>query len=149
MSGTNSLVAQGTLNRLRCSLVFSSYPSLNITAAYMGQSFATISFSDPFVDQIGTGTGIVNSPTPYVMASITTTILKTQSLSASWRQQAEATSIVGDVIIYPDSASLPSFTVNSGALTAFNPATFDGKDPTVAMTIGGVYYINNNLWSLT
>lgn len=73
----NPLVAQGTLNRLRCSVVVGSTPTLNVTAPYMGQSFASVSFSEPFSELIGTATGAVTSPEPYVFGTITVGLLKT------------------------------------------------------------------------
>lgn len=80
----NPQVPQGTLNRVRCSIIVPSYPALNITASYMSKSFATINFSGSFTELIPTATGGVASPEPYVMATVSVGLLRTQALSASW-----------------------------------------------------------------
>ncbi|EJH9638897.1 hypothetical protein NGB03_003068, partial [Listeria monocytogenes] len=101
----NPLVSQGTLNRVRCSVIVPAFTALNITAPYMGKSFARIAFEGDFTDQTGTGTGLVNSPAPYVPATITVGILRTQALSMAWRAQWEANSVLGQVKINSDSAA--------------------------------------------
>lgn len=58
---TNPLIAQGTLNRVRCSIVVPAYPNLNITSSYMGKNLATIEFEGEAVPQIPTATGVVDS----------------------------------------------------------------------------------------
>lgn len=145
---TNPLVQQGTLNRLRCSVVVSSAATLNITASYMGASFASVAFSEPFSDLIGTATGAVTSPEPYVFGTISVGVLKTQALSAQWVTQAQTTSNLGQVTIYPDSASYPPTTLDNCVIQSIEPAAFDGKDPVVRVTIRGVYYLNSDLWSV-
>lgn len=34
---TNPLIPQGTLNRVRASVVWPSFPNLNVTASYLGR----------------------------------------------------------------------------------------------------------------
>lgn len=143
----NPLVSQGTLNRVRCHIVVPNFTGLNITSSYMGKSFAHIALEGDFTDQIGTGTGVVNSPEPYVFASITVGILRTQALASSWRAQWEDNSVIGDVTIHSDTAAWDAITINSAAIRHFDPNAYDGTDPVCALVLRGTYNINNSLWS--
>ncbi|HQT68621.1 MAG TPA: hypothetical protein PLC74_13570 [Acetobacteraceae bacterium] len=145
-TGTNPYTPQGTLNRVRVHVVIPSYPALNVIPGNMGTSFARVSFSGPFVEQIPTATGIVNSPEPYVMASVTFGILRTQSLANAWLLQIQATGVLGNVDVYSDTAAFPNITVTDTSVVDYDPGAFDGKDPIVGLTLRGVYYPNNNLW---
>lgn len=150
MSGTtNPFIAQGTLNRLRSSVTFGSYPSLNVVAYNMGKSFAKVTFESPFVTQTETGTGIVNSPEPYVMTNVTFSIIRTQSLAASWMSQVQAISVLGSVNVIPDTTTFPTIALANASITGFDPAAFDGIDPTIRVVVRGVFYPNDNLWALT
>ena len=146
---TNPLVPQGTLNRVRCSIVVPSFTNLNITSAYMGKSMATITFDEAaWVDQIQTATGVVTSPEPYVMATINVGILRTQSLAQSWITQATNTGVIGDVIIHSDTASFSAISLADVVIKSFDPGSYDGIDPVSKLVLRGTFYINNNLWNL-
>lgn len=145
---TIPFVPQGTLNRLRCSIVLASSPSLNITAPYMGRSFARVAFQGNFNELLGTGTGGVVSPEPYVMATVSVGLLRTQALSASWQAQALKNGAIGAVSIHPDSAAYPVISLDNCVINDIDPGAYDGTDPVVRLTIRGIYYINSDLWNL-
>ena len=145
---SNPLIAQGTLNRVRCSIVVPSYPSLSITSPYMGSSFASLDFSGPFSMLIPTATGAVNSPEPYVEGTISVGLLRTQSLALSWLNQAQTLSDLGAVTIHSDTAAFPAATIYTTVIQELNPGAFDGRDPVVRLVLRGIYYANNDLWSL-
>lgn len=142
------LVPQGTLNRVRCSIVVPNYTTLNITAPYMGRNFATITFEGDFTKLIGTGTGGVPSPEPYVMATISVGILRTQALASSWRTQWETQGSLGNVSIFSDTAAFAEFDLIDCVIQHFNPNAYDGEDPVSQLTLQGIYPINSALWSL-
>lgn len=142
----NPQTAQGTLNRILTQVTIASYPGLNISSSYMGKSFAVLSFNDSFTTQIPTATGVVNSPEPYVMASLTVGLLRTQSLAASWLSQVQAGTVLGSITGYPDSTVFPAVTLSQCAVTAIDPGAWDGTDPVVKVTISGVFPVNSNLW---
>lgn len=144
----NPLVQQGTLNRLRSTVTLPSHSSLNITPSYMGPQFVTVAFDGNFDNLIETATGGVSSPEPYVMATVTVSILRTQGLSASWVAQSQSLSNLGDVSIFPDTTAYPEIDLKECVLQHIDPGAFDGKDPVVRLTIRGIYYINNDLWTL-
>lgn len=80
----NQQVTQGTLNRLRASVVLASFPALNITSPYMGSNFVKIELPGPYAELLPTGTGTVISGQPYTIGTVTVDILRTQALSAAW-----------------------------------------------------------------
>ncbi len=141
------IVPQGTLNRVRCSVIVPNTPALNITAQYMGKSFASISFEGDFTKLIPTGTGGVPSPEPYVMASISVGILRTQPLASSWRSQWESNGALGGLTIHSDTAAFDAFPLSDCVIQHFDPNAFDGEDPVSRLTLMGIYYINNDMWN--
>ncbi|MHB8372268.1 MAG: hypothetical protein ACYDBI_06115 [Thermoplasmataceae archaeon] len=148
---TNPLISQGSLNRLISSVVVHSTPTLNISASNMGKNFLSVTLdANPFVTQIETGVGIVNSLEPYEMATITVDLLKTQSLGNSWKLQSENTSILGNITVYPDVGSgvLGTYYFGNCSIIGLDPNAFDGKNPVFRLVIKGVYYINNAAWNL-
>jgi hypothetical protein len=145
------VIYQGSLNRILTSVQVPSYPQLNLTAPYMSKAMITPSFDGPFTDQIGTATGIVNSPLPYVMGTLVISILRSQAVSGLWILQAQTASVIGTITAYPDSTAYPSITLGSTAspcsITDYDPGTYDGTDPTVKVTVKGVFYTNATLWT--
>ncbi len=145
---SNPLIAQGTLNRVRCSIVFANFPQFNITAGYMGKNMATITFSDKFVEQIKTATSTVISPEPYVMANVAVSLLRTTSLGAAIFNQMQDTGSLGAATIYSDTSAFPPINIANVTVASFNPGAFDGTDPVAHLGMEGVFYVNNNLWQL-
>lgn len=146
---TAPIVPQGTLNRVRASVVVTNTPSLNITSSYMGQSFVSVSFQGDFAQLIGTGTGGVTSPEPYVMATVTVSILRTQSLGNAWFSQTQANSAIGPITVYSDTSAFQAIPLDNCVIRGFDPGAFDGKDPVSRLTLEGIFYINSSLWALT
>lgn len=143
----NPLIQQGILNRTLTAIHFPLFPQLNVTAPFMSKSLSDIEFDGSAVDQIGTATGIVNSPIPFMMATINANILRSQSLVNSFFLQWQLLAVVGPVTIYSDSTVLSSFTLQNCSILNITPGTFDGQDPTTKVMIKGVYYLNNALWA--
>lgn len=146
---SNPFLAAGPLNRVRCHVVVPSIPTLNVTPQFMGKSFARIEFEGDWNQQIETATGVVNSPEPYVMATITVGLLRSQGLSAAWLSQAQNTTILGDVTIYSDTSAFPALTGNDVGIRSIDPGAFDGTDPVVRLVLRGSFNINASLWSPT
>lgn len=141
-------VPQGTLNRLRCSIVVPNNSNLNITSSYMGQRFVKLTFNGGFAELIPTATGGVTSPEPFVMANVTVDLLRTQALAANWINQVETQSAIGPLTVYPDSAAFPSINLLNCVVTGVDPAAYDGRDPVVRLTLMGIYVTNSDLWNL-
>ncbi|GGA00482.1 hypothetical protein [Dyella caseinilytica] len=141
-------VPQGVLNRLRCNIVVSNNLALNITAPYMGKNLARIAFSGKFVTKEPTATGYVNSPEPYVMASISVELLRPQVLSAAWIAQAQLYGDIGPVTIYSDASTFPALTAYETSIGDIDPGAFNGMDPVVRLTLEGKFPANSQLWNM-
>jgi len=144
----NPYTPQGTLNRLKSSVTVPGISALNITSSYMSKQFVSIAFDGEIANAIPTATGIVTSPEPYVMATITVGILRTQPLAAAWKLQAETLASIGNVSVFPDTAAYPEYDLVNCVIQHIEPAAFDGVDPVVRVVIRGAYYVNNALWAL-
>lgn len=146
---SNPMVAQGSLNRVRCSIIVPQFPALNITSAYMGKNFASINFEGNFSEQIETGTGAVTSPEPYVMATVSVDLLRTQALANAWLLQAALLSDLGPISVFSDTSAFPEIDLATTVIRQCEPGVFDGMNPVVKLTLRGVYYVNALLWAMS
>lgn len=142
----NPLTAQGNLNRVLTNVVVASWPQLTVTAPFMAKSLARVTYEETFNDQIGTATGVVNSPVPYVMTQIEINLLRSQAVAGLWIAQAQVQSVLGSVTAYPDSTAFPAIQLTNCSIMSIDPGAFDGQDPTVKITVKGVFQTNANLW---
>ena len=150
LPGLNPLSAQGNLNRVSTHLVVANFPGLSVTASFMGKSQVKVTLDSPFVQQLPTATGIVNSPEPFVMGHMTVALLRSQSLANAWISQAQVQATLGTVVIYPDSSTFSPIEVLNCSITDFDPGAFDGADPVVSVTVSGTFPVNSTMWgSLT
>ena len=142
-------IAQGTLNRLRGSIVVPSYPQLIVTGPFLGKGGIVLAFEGTTTTTIPTMTGTVQSPEPYQPVVVTATLLKTNGLAALWEVQRQLLSLIGDVNIIPDTSALPIYTINNCCIQNVRELNFAGEDANYGVTISGYYQINSSLWSLT
>ena len=141
------LIQQGTLNRVLPSVIVPGNTALNITSNYMGKSFVTVTFDGDFDNLIHTATGAVTSPEPYVQATASVSILRTQSLSGAWLAQAQKLSDIGNVSIFSDTTAFPEIDLVNCIIKHIDPGAYDGTDPVVRLTLGGIFYVNSRVWS--
>ena len=143
----NPLVQQGLLNRVLTHVIVPGFAPLSVTASNMSKSLALLAFNEDAVDQIGTATGLVNSPAPYVLGDLTVNILRSQIVASLYYAQWQANAIIGSVIAYPDSTVLGPFILSNCSILRVDPGAFDGQDPTTKVTIKGIYYLNAAMWA--
>jgi hypothetical protein len=143
----NPQTIQGYLNRILTSVYVTDHPQLNVTASFMSKALSQLTFDDDSVDQIGTATGLVNSPKPYIMAQLVVNILRSQVLPALYYTQMQLLAPIGTVTVYTDSTNLPPFVMQNCSILHVDPGAFDGTDPTTKVTIKGIYLTNNQLWT--
>jgi len=148
MATQNPGIARGVLNRVKTSVVVPSFSSLNVISANMGRSLARISFTGQLVNQIPTGTGLVNSPEPFVQATITIALLRTQPIAAAWFAQILQDSNVQDATIYSDTSAFPPIALQSVVASHMDTGPFDGTSADFMLVLSGALPINNNLWTL-
>jgi len=145
---TNPLIAQGTLNRLRGSLVITDHSSLNVTAPYLGKEGIGLSLEGDATGILPTMTGTVTSPEPYQICSVSVNLLKTNGLAARYKAQMEDNSVLGDITVIPDTSSLPNYPLRNCAIQSVQPLKLNGEDAGFTVNITGYYVINNSLWDL-
>jgi|SRR5215472_16204890 len=145
---TNPLIAQGTLNRLRASVVWTSFPQLNVTASFLGREGVRLALEGETTTFINTMTGAVTSPEPYMPVSLVMNLLKTQSLSSLYKQQMELNALLGDGTVRPDSITLPPYGIINCAIQSVRELNFSGEDAGFAVTIRGYYPVNSSLFNL-
>ena len=148
MATGNPLVPQGLLNRVRGSAVFPAFPNLNITADYVALDGISLDIDDDGTDQIKTMTGIVNSPAPYVMATATIHVLKTQALGEAWAQQFQSNGQIGRAAIHTDASTLSQYRLHNCSILKPQPGAMNGTNPSLILTIRGTYNVNDYIWSL-
>lgn len=148
MPTQNPGIARGVLNRVKTSVVVPSNSSLNVISANMGRSLARISFNGQLVNQFATGTGLVNSPEPFVMATITIALLRTQPIAAAWFAQILQDSNVEDATIYSDTSTFPPIALQSVVASHMDTGPFDGTSADFVLVLAGALPINNALWTV-
>lgn len=144
---TSPFVQQGTLNRLRGSVVFASNQTLNVTAPYLSREGISIAFEGDAGMLIPTLTGGVTSPEPYQIATVTINLVKSQALANVYKEQFETNVNVGDVSVIADSATLTDYELQNCVLKGIRDITFDGNQAGFVVTLQGIYQVNAALWA--
>jgi hypothetical protein len=148
MATSNPMIPQGTLTRRRGSVKFVSNPQLNVTASYLVKDGIEIALEGEATTVIPTMVGVVTSPDPYMIAAVTINILKTNGLAATYKSQMENSTVIGDIVITPDTSALPTYYVNNASIVDVRPMKINGEEAGWSITLRGYYNINNTLWSL-
>jgi hypothetical protein len=148
MANLNPLVAQGTLNRLRGSVIWNTFPQLNVTASFLGPEAIRLALEGESVPYLPTLTGAVTSPEPYMMINMVINLLKSQSLSDAYKQQMESNSLLGSCTVRPDATTLSPYALNNCSIKSVRELSFAGTDAIYAVTIGGYYLVNQSLFNL-
>lgn len=143
---SNPLIAQGTLNRLRASVVWASNSSLNVTAPYLGREGIRLALEGETTTFINTMTGAVTSPEPYQVVNLTISLLKTQGLAAVYKAQMELAALIGDGTVYPDASTLPTYSLINCAIQSVRELSFSGEDAGWVVAVKGYYLVNSSLW---
>lgn len=142
----NPLIRQGTLNRVRGSVVFPSFPELNVTAPFLGKEGVSMALDGNFVDYLETMTGAVTSPAVYLMGSCTIRLLKTQNLVAVYKSKWEDDATVGDITIISDASTMPNFDWTNCSIANPGEMMFSGTSAEMTLVLRGYYIVNNSLF---
>ena len=153
MSGSlnsNPFVPQGALNRLLGSFSFPDNSQYNITAAFLGSEGMSPNFNGPVTTMLGTMTGAVNSPEPYMLVETSVHLIRSQAFAETYRQAMLSNSNLGHGILRPDvptgGPGLGSFDFVNCNITGVRPFAMTGRDAGWMITITGIWYVNNSLW---
>ena len=149
MSISNPNVPQGTLNRLRASVVWDSVPALNVTPAFLGKAGISLAFDSDYTTEIETMTGIVQSPEPYVMVTLTMNLLRTQALADAYKIQAETNTVFGSCTVRPDvgPGGLSPYPLQNVSFKSLRELPMSGTDPAYVVVMRGYYPVNSGLWN--
>ena len=145
----NPLISQGSLNRLRASIVWPSNASLNVTASFLARRGISLALDGESTLFINTMTGAVASPEPYMMITCTIHLIRTQQLCSLYKQAMEANALIGQGTIRPDvppGSGLAPYEVVNCAIQAINEMSFAGDDADFSVRIRGYYLVNANMW---
>lgn len=145
---TNPRTPQGTLNRIRGSVVLPDHPELNVTAPFLGRGGISFGLQGESTVMIGTMTGAVTSPEPYMMAQVTINLLKTQALAGAWRARMEVDARIGDLTVIPDATTFPSYLLSNCAIVSVREQSFAGDDAGYVVVVNGYYDVNSSMWNL-
>ncbi|WP_321868606.1 hypothetical protein [Paraburkholderia tropica] len=143
----NPKVAQGGLNKVMASVVFTDNADLNVTASNLGKAGVSLALQGNMAELIGTMSGTVTSPEPYVQAELVINVLRTQGVADVYKQQWEDNAVIGDLTVTPDSTTLSKFPLVNCAIMTVQELAFAGADPVMQVRIQGSYEVNNSLWS--
>ena len=140
-------IPQGTLNRLRGSVIVNDHPELNVTAPFLSKEGISISFEGETTVSLPTLVGTVQSPEPYQMATITINMLKTQNLANLYKNRVESNAQLGNVLVTTDASTLGNYQITNCAITNVRDLGFNGESPVFAVSIRGFYAINASVWA--
>lgn len=144
----NPLVDQGTLNRIRGSVVIPNFPSLNVTAPFLGKAGISVALQGESTLFVPTMTGAVTSPEPYMIAQVTIHLLKTQRLSSLYKQRMELDARLGSLQVIPDSSAFPNYDFFNCAIASVREMSMAGDNAGYVVSVHGYYNTNSSLWDL-
>lgn len=143
----NPLITQGTLNRLKMSVIIPAFPELNITPPFLLPAMLTLRLDGPVVTRIPTSTGSITSLEPVQHATVVAALMRTQSLADLYKRQMESNALIGDITVRGDSALLSPYQFINCSILGVPEQIFNGTDPGYAVTLEGYYPVNNQAWS--
>lgn len=140
------IVPQGNLNRLRASVVPTSFPELQVISSYLGPEGIRLAFDSNAADLLPTMTGMVTSPAPYQAATLTIAIVKSTPLSDRYKLQFEDNTMLGEVTVRPDATQLSPFVLENMTLETVREMGFAGNDAVVVVTMRGYRLVNQGFF---
>lgn len=143
-------IPQGFLNRLNASVYFTDAPLLNVGPSFLGKAGISLRFGSKATTSIPTMAGRVQSPEPYLEATLTLDLIRTQALANSWKQRLESNTVLGDCVAYPDvstgSPGIGVYNLLNCAIEDPPEQPFNGMDASFRITVSAYYDINSQLW---
>lgn len=139
----NPLVPQGIFNKLRASIKFNDYPSLNVSASFLTQDAVDISFQGDAGVLLPTMTGGASSPNPYQMVMINIHLVRSQAMAQLFKNQIERDTFLGDCKVYSDSTTLGDFSLRQTTIRSAGDVSFSGRDPAFLVSVFGIYDTNS------
>jgi len=142
----NPLVDQGALNRVRASIIWPSFPNLNVTAPFLGRAGISLALEGQSTNFLPTMTGAVTSAEPYLMVTCTIHLLKSQGLAGLYKAQMELNSLIGNGVVRADSTALPPYQIINCAISSITELGFAGDNADYGVQIRGYYLLNSSMF---
>jgi hypothetical protein len=125
-------------------------PDLNITPGFLGRAGLRFSPEGDTATVIPTMTGVVISPEPYVMFTLTASLIKSQPLAELYKRRMEFNSSLGKGVVRPDvqanQQGVTPFDLYNCVIQAVNELDFSGASDAFIVRFRGSWYINSQLW---
>lgn len=141
---------QGNLNRIRASVIWTTFANLNITPDFLGSEGLSLAFEDVATARIPTMTGLVNSPEAFQTVTLTAHLLKSQSLAQAYEEQRQTYTLLGECTVRPDvssaNAGIGPYSLLNMSITNIAELRFNGTDAGYRVALGGYMLINSALW---
>ncbi len=136
----NPLIAQGTLNKLRASVTWASFPALNVTASFLSKEGIRIVFQ-------GDSVTYMPSQEPYMGMECTINLVKSQPLADLYKKQMELNALLGDGTIRPDAVPLSPYQIVNASIKGVRDLDFSGEHALFAVQLGGYYLVNSSMFN--
>lgn len=142
----NPRIPQGVINRVRASIDFPDYPALRISASFLTPEGITLDIG-PLGEPIPAMTGVVSSPQPYAMVTMTAYLQRSQALAQLFRDQIEKNTYLNTAKLYSDTSTLGDFTLNDVQIINLGSIPMNGKNADFPLSFTGTWYINEDMWN--
>ena len=144
----NPNISLGTINRLVASVIWDSFPQLNVTPSFLAPEGIDMTPEGTMVTMLPAMTGMVTSPEPFVQMRLVIHLIRAQSLAAQYKNQWEFNSLLGSGTIRPDviASVHPPYIISNAVITNINTLNFSGREAGFVVTCAGTYQINSSLW---
>ena len=144
----NPLIEQGSLNRIKASVVWNDNADLNVTAPYLGAAGIRLGLDGGTTVFLPTMTGAVTSPEPYQMITLSMNLLNTQQLADLYKQRMEVDARIGNGVVYPDvqRGGINSYQIINCAIESVRELNLAGTDASYEVSVRGYYLVNSTLF---
>ena len=136
----------GVLNRLRASVTYNNFPSLNVTSGFLTTEGIRLALEGNATDLLPAMVSLVSSPAPYLSASLTMSLVRSSALASLYKTQIEDVTLVGLVTIWPDTDVLTPFVLNNVALESVREMAMAGMEAAMVVTARGYYNVNTGFF---
>lgn len=141
----------GSLNRLSASVTFDDFPELTVTAEVLAKQAIRLAPEGDATKFLEVLTGVVDSPEPFQLLTLTIHMVKTLSICADYFAQFQASTKLGKATVRPDlnpgQGGLPPFDMYNTSLMTPREMDFSGEDPAFVVTLRGTWNVNQDLWN--
>ena len=142
----NPQIPPGGINLLQTSITVQSFPGLNVTPSFLGKQMVRLALEGEITRHLPVAVGVVTSPQVYQMAMVTINLVKSQSLAQAYKVQWETNSVLGSIVVRPDTTVLQPFDMSQVGIVDVREMSFNGDEADVFVTLRGQYLINSALW---